>query len=81
MFQINFYIESPTIPGSITHELTPDGKLGPQIDHSSEEGDVLREVQCAVLMTVDQAESLAQWILNTIKNKENLSKGHSDVVM
>ena len=69
MYQINFYIESPNIPIEMTHELSEDGKLGDQINQVSEGGEIIREIQCAVLMTVPQAESLAHWILNTIKNQ------------
>jgi hypothetical protein len=67
MFQINFYLESPNIPSTVTHELLPDGKLGPQVAHEFDGGEVLRELQCAVLMTPDQAESLANWIMATVK--------------
>ena len=69
MFQINFYLESPNIPSSVTHELLPNGKLGPQIAHEFEGGEVVRELQCAVIMTAEQAESLANWITTTIHDQ------------
>lgn len=69
MYQINFYIETPNIPTNIKHELTEDGKLGPQISQNVSGGDVIRELQTAVLMTVQQAESLARWILSTIEHQ------------
>lgn len=71
MYQINFYIEAPNIPKEITHELMDDGKLGPQLSQISDGGEIVRELQCAVLMTVPQAESLAHWILNTVKNQKS----------
>lgn len=67
MFQINFYIEYPNIPIDITHELTTEGKLGDQIDQKLEGGDFVRELQCAVQMTIQQAEALARWILTTVE--------------
>jgi hypothetical protein len=73
MYQINFYIEAPNIPTDITHELLQDGKLGPQVSHRQEGGDVVREIQCAVLMTLQQAEALARWIMNTIKQHRDTS--------
>ena len=78
MYQINFYIEAPNIPTDITHELTDEGKLGPQIDHKQAGGEIVRELQCAVLMTVDQAEALARWIMSTIEQhqKAEPSKGY-----
>lgn len=69
MYQINFYVEAPNIPSEITHELNENGKLGAQIDSKMEGGAIVRELQCAMVMTIPQAESLARWILNTIKNQ------------
>ena len=66
MFQINFYTEAPNIPSTVTHELTPEGKLGAQLSAETKGGEVTRELQSGILMTIDQAESLAKWILNTI---------------
>lgn len=81
MYQINFYIETPNIPSEITHALTMDGKLGAKLSHTIEGGDILRELQCAVLMTVPQAESLANWILSTIKQNKSGKKQENEVVM
>lgn len=67
MYQINFYIEAPNIPSQVTHELTEDGKLGAPVTQTLDGGEILRELQCAIVMTIPQAESLARWILKTIK--------------
>jgi len=71
MYQINFYIEAPNIPANVTHELSEEGKLGRQLEVTQEGGDIIREMQCAVLMTVPQAEALARWILNTIEQQHD----------
>jgi hypothetical protein len=76
MFQINFYVEYPNIPTDITHELSQEGKLGEQIDQKVTGGEFIRELQCAVQMTVDQAEALARWILSTVE--QNRSEPKSD---
>jgi hypothetical protein len=81
MYQINFYVEAPNIPDEITHELNDGGKLGPQIDHKMEGGDIIRELQCAMVMTIPQAESLARWILNTIKSSRDGEAPDPGVVM
>jgi hypothetical protein len=73
MYQINFYIEAPNIPTDITHELSTEGKLGPQLSQHQEGGDIVREMQCAVLMTIQQAEALARWIMNTVKQHREAS--------
>jgi hypothetical protein len=81
MFQINFYVEYPNIPTDITHELTPEGKLGEQLDQKVVGGDFVREVQCAVQMTLQQAEALARWILSTLDQHRDSSTPHSEFVM
>jgi hypothetical protein len=81
MYQINFYVEAPNIPDEITHELSENGKLGPQVGHKLSGGDVIRELQCAMVMTIPQAESLARWILTTVKNHREGDKNEPGVVM
>jgi hypothetical protein len=81
MYQINFYVEAPNIPDEITHELSEDGKLGAQIDHKMKGGDIIRELQCALVMTIPQAESLARWILSTIKSSRDGEVNGTDMVM
>lgn len=83
MFQINFYIETPNIPADVTHELSEEGKLGRQLQQNMDGGDVVRELQTAILMTVPQAESLARWILSTIDHQSKSSRpaGSSGYVM
>ena len=71
MYQINFYIEAPNIPRNISHELTEEGKLGRQTGQEQDGGDIIRELQCAVLMTIPQAEALARWILSTVEQQRN----------
>ena len=73
MYQINFYIEAPNIPSDVTHELSEEGKLGPQLGHTQSGGEIVRELQCAVLMSVQQAEALARWIMNTIEQHRTSS--------
>ncbi|HUX08926.1 MAG TPA: hypothetical protein VMX35_16625 [Acidobacteriota bacterium] len=73
MYQINFYIEAPNIPTDVTHELSEEGKLGAQLTHSQIGGDIVRELQCAVLMTVQQAEALARWIIKTVEQSRTSS--------
>ena len=77
MFQINFYIEAPNIPVEVTHSLSEDGKLGEQLSQVTQGGDIIREMQSAVLMTIPQAESLAHWILNTLDAQKGAMTGET----
>jgi hypothetical protein len=79
-YQINFYIETPNVPEEVTHELNENGTLGPQVHEKRSEVDIVRELQCAVVMSIPQAESLARWILSTIETKKDLSKSEGPIM-
>lgn len=69
-FRFELFVESPQLPESVTHSITPDG-LGPEIDREPEQADIVRESQVAVVMQIEQARSFAHWILERIKHAEN----------
>lgn len=69
-FRFELFVESPQLPESVTHSITPDG-LGPEIDREPEQADIVRESQVAVVMQIEQARSFAHWILERIKQAEN----------
>ena len=68
-FRIDFFVESAGLPEQVVHSVTPDG-LGPEIERSPDPMRVIREAQVGVVMHVDQARSLAHWILDRIKVAE-----------
>jgi hypothetical protein len=70
-FRIDLFLESGAIPTTITHSLTPDG-LGPEIGRDPPPPDIVRELQVAVVLQLDQAKSLAHWILENLRQFEAL---------
>jgi len=68
-FRFELFVESPQLPDSVTHSITPDG-LGPETDREPQHADIVRESQIAVVMQVEQARSFAHWILERIKHAE-----------
>jgi hypothetical protein len=69
-FKFDLFVESTSVPDSVTHSITPDG-LGPETGREPERPDIVREIQVGVLMQVEQAKSFAHWILERIKIAEN----------
>lgn len=65
-FKFDLFIESPELPESVTHSITPDG-LGPETGRSPGAAQVVRESQIGVVMQVEQARSFAHWILERLK--------------
>ena len=66
---MNFYSERTPIPRRVTLSLTPEGdlgKLGDEVDRDSREGFV-REVEVEVILDLELARSLAQWLDDKIK--------------
>jgi hypothetical protein len=65
-FILDFFVEHNTTPDSIIHEITPEGKLGGIIEkHPGDEQGVLfvtRELVGGILMSVEHAKSIADFI-------------------
>ena len=68
---VNFFVDVPVSPYSVTHELSPDGQLGPEVDRSPshDEGTprVAREVQVGILLSPEDAEGIAHWLLEQVE--------------
>ena len=62
------YSERPAIPRQMVYELDADGKLGKELpDQTVSRSDVVREMEVDVFLTVETAESVRQWLEDTIK--------------
>ena len=68
---VNFFVDVPAAPLSVTHGLTEDGQLGPEVDRSpaSQENRprVSREFEVGVLLSPDDAEGVARWLLDQVE--------------
>lgn len=58
---VTFYSERNSPPIHVTHQVTPQGSLGPEISRGGTKG-IQRECEVEVLMSMDEAVSLHQWI-------------------
>jgi len=70
-FKMDLFLESTGTPNTITNSITPDG-LGPEIRRDPPPPDFVRELQVGVVLQLDQAKSLAHWILENLRQFEAL---------
>ncbi len=66
-FKLEFIVDSPSLPGSTTHEVTKKGMLTDEISRKPAKKSISREIQGGVLLSLEQAESVAHFILEHIK--------------
>ena len=66
-FRFDLYQESQIDPERIIQKLSEDGSLGEEIERSPKGAQFLRTKKVRVTLTIDNAESVANWILRTIK--------------
>ena len=66
-FKLDFFVESGGTPEYVVHEISPEGVLGPEIERKPSEDEgfktITREMIVGVLLTREQATSLANLIL------------------
>jgi len=72
-FRIDLFIESAELPDQVVHSLTPDG-LGPEVDRNPPPNQFAREIQVGLVMQIDQARSLAHWILERLRQLDEANK-------
>jgi hypothetical protein len=65
-FYINFYSEHGPIPKTATHKLNDRGVH--EKDATLEvDGDIVRQVQCTIMMHADMAVALRDWLNNRLE--------------
>jgi len=70
---MSFYNERGALPDSSVLTLAPDGsKQLPETAHSS--GDIIREIECDVVLDLGTAIGLRQWLDDKIKDLQTLVK-------
>ena len=71
-FKMDFYTEYNATPDTIEHEIRADGGLGRELRREPSERRLVRELQVGVVMTLDQAEQLGQWLLEQTKKAKEV---------
>lgn len=59
---VTFFSERHSPPLQVTHTLTPQGRLGPETGREKGTGDIQRECEVEVIMSMAEAVSLHRWI-------------------
>lgn len=63
--RLDFFVESVGIPESVTNLITPEGNLGPELSRSPERR-FIRRLQVGVLLSLEEAESISDFITEKI---------------
>jgi hypothetical protein len=68
---VNFFVDVPVSPLSVTHSISEDGQLGPEVDRTpafqESQPRVSREFEVGVLLSPDDAEGVARWLLEQVE--------------
>ena len=79
--KMDFFVESPLVPDKVFHNVTKEG-LGPETGREPDIGDkrvIQRESQVGVVVSLEQAKSIAYWLLKNIRDfEEAKQKGGKD---
>lgn len=77
----NFFVDTPEMPISITHELRPAGVLGEEIAreyNESEEAAIERSLEVGVVVSPQKARAIAQWLLAKAEEMESAVREEND---
>ncbi len=79
---INFYHERPPLPETITHELSPDGTIGREVEPeaASTANTMVRSVDVGIIMTYDNVRNFHLWLGERLKEMEAMEKARAAFV-
>lgn len=80
-FRIDFFVESVAVPQRVRYKVNANGALGQEFEREPEKR-LVRQMQVGVLLSVDTAERVANFILERIRDyreRVEKTKGVSDV--
>ena len=68
---LDFFVERLAIPESVTNKITDDGRLGDEISRQPERK-IVRRMQVGVLISVEQAQSLVNFLTTRISEMKKI---------
>ncbi|MBU4444647.1 hypothetical protein KJ656_06140 [bacterium] len=63
---IDIFTEQISPPSKIVHEIKEDGNIGDEIVRTNEKVGLLREFQCGIVIDINKAVSIKNWLENKI---------------
>ena len=73
---MNFYLERQPLPNAISHEINPNGTIGPEtdVDPSDLNRSLVRQVINGVVLNYNTARELHYWLGEKVKEMEALEQ-------
>ena len=77
---INFYLERPPLPESISHEITPAGAIGRETGVEPEDlpNSMVRFIDTGVVMSYENAKVFHAWMGDKLREVEEMHKARTD---
>ena len=72
---VEFALETIEDPESVVNSVRSDGKLGDELSRIPREVTFRRELQVGVVLSVDNAESIGQWLIAKAAELKKLTQG------
>jgi hypothetical protein len=76
---VNFYLERPAVPNSITHELTPQGGIGREtaVEPEDLQTTLVRFIDTGVVMNYENAKIFHAWLGERLQEIETMHKARA----
>ena len=77
---INFYLERQPLPDAITHEITPEGALGPEISADPKDlaSSMVRFIDTGVVMSYENAKVFHAWMGEKLREFEEMHRARTE---
>ncbi len=72
--KIDFFIDHMEAPDLLVHTIMPGGKMGDEIERKPDQQSVTRELQVGIIMHLNEAKSIHEWLARHIRTLEERMK-------
>ena len=76
--KLDFFVESHGTPTEVVNLITPEGSLGPELNRTPPAPRINRRMQIGVLLSIEQADDIANFVKAKIAEFRNLTKRNQE---
>jgi len=71
---VSFYTVRSEIPSEQSYEISDEGQIDQELESNEDEGGAVREFQFGGVMDLDEARSIAEWLMEQVELYEEVTE-------
>jgi hypothetical protein len=64
--RVEFFVDHPTDPDKTVHAVTPEGRIGEELEREPRDRSITREFQMGLILAPEVADSIGRWLQDKV---------------